>query len=242
MHFYLYIMKKWISSLCFCSLAMLSFAQQKISADELDKLVQKGTIQLLDVRTQKEFDEGHINQAKNVDWKNQVEFKTSLKGIDKNKPVYVYCLAGGRSKQAAEYLQQQGYQVYEYAGGMMDWKNTDHKIVKNVINDLSESLSLEQFNHLVQGNTPVLVVYSAVWCAPCQELKPSIDKIEKQLGSGLKVVRIDADQNAGLLKLKKIKSIPKLALYKNGRESWSHTGIVSEANLLKEIAKLSPTK
>ncbi|MFZ4262724.1 rhodanese-like domain-containing protein [Sphingobacterium sp. HJSM2_6] len=233
-------MKKLFCSLCFSCLAILSFAQQKISADELDKLVQKGQIQLLDVRTPKEYNEGHIERATNTDWKDQSEFKASLKNLNKAKPVYVYCLAGGRSKQAADYLVQQGFEVYEYVGGMMEWKNTDHKVIKNVSTENVESLSLEQFDHLIQSKTPVLVVYSAVWCVPCQEMKPSIDNVEKKLGNKLKVVRIDADKNAGLLKLKKIKGIPKLALYKNGRESWTKTGVVSESTLLSQIAKLIP--
>lgn len=221
-------------------------AQTKIGSAEIEKVKDKKNIQLLDVRTTKEFQDGHIKNAKNLDWNNKEEFKNAVAKLDKSKPVYVYCLGGGRSKQASAYLTDMGFQVYDYSGGMMDWRNSNKAEVKEKEGSTKDSksgkgLTEEQFNHLVNSQDVVLVNYSAVWCGPCQELKPTILKIQSR-ESKVKVVRLDADENRNLLKHKKISEIPKLSLFKNGKEVWSHTGIISEAELMKQINKAANKK
>ncbi|QBR13068.1 thioredoxin domain-containing protein [Sphingobacterium sp. CZ-2] len=223
-------------------------AQTKIGSAEIEKVKNKKNIQLLDVRTSKEFQDGHIQNAKNLDWNNKEEFKKAVSKLDKSKPVYVYCLGGGRSKQASAYLADMGFQVYDYSGGMMDWRSSNKAEIKeNKDGSTKDSksgkgLTEEQFNHLVNSQDVVLVNYSAVWCGPCQELKPTILKIQNREAKKVKVVRLDADENKNLIKQKKISEIPKLSLYKNGKEVWSHTGIISEAELMKQINKAANKK
>ncbi|MCB0700033.1 MAG: rhodanese-like domain-containing protein [Chitinophagales bacterium] len=77
---------------------------------------------ILDVRTPGEYNEGFIENAINVDW-NGGGFDAYVAKLDKNKPVMVYCLAGGRSGAAASRLKELGFkEVYDLAGGMMQWK------------------------------------------------------------------------------------------------------------------------
>src|SRR4051812_48521837 len=57
---------------------------------------------IIDVRTAGEFDEGHIDQARNIDWQ-ETTFDAQLAKLDKSKPYFVYCMAGGRSSEAAEH-------------------------------------------------------------------------------------------------------------------------------------------
>lgn len=68
---------------------------------QINELLEKGAI-ILDVRTQKEWDSGHIENAKHIpldDLKNRVG---ELKKL--NKPVITCCASGVRSAKAAEYL------------------------------------------------------------------------------------------------------------------------------------------
>ncbi|MGM9511710.1 rhodanese-like domain-containing protein [Larkinella sp. GY13] len=63
---------------------------------------------------------GHLPDAKNIDYKRS-DFGRLIKDLNKQKPVYVYCLSGGRSKAAAEQLRSLGYgPVYELTGGYLD--------------------------------------------------------------------------------------------------------------------------
>ena len=66
--------------------------------------------QILDVRTPDEFESEHIDNAKNVNW-NSDDFEAKAASYDKSKPVFVYCLSGGRSKKAAAKLKELGLEL-----------------------------------------------------------------------------------------------------------------------------------
>ncbi len=71
---------------------------------------------LLDVRTPQEYREGHIPGSKNVPLQN-IEMVSSVVK-DKNTPVFVHCLSGGRSGQAAAILKRMGYTNVKNIGGI----------------------------------------------------------------------------------------------------------------------------
>ena len=84
-----------------------------LSTGELaQKLPQKPII--LDVREPYEFQVGHIPGAKNVPLGKVGNYKT-------DKPVYVICQSGMRSKRAAKLLKAKGIDVTNVAGGMANW-------------------------------------------------------------------------------------------------------------------------
>jgi rhodanese-related sulfurtransferase len=72
---------------------------------------------LLDVREADEFRSGHIPGAVNVPL-SAIEQAT----LPKDKPLYVYCLRGTRSKQAVNCLKQMGYQNVRSIGGITSYK------------------------------------------------------------------------------------------------------------------------
>ncbi len=85
---------------------------------------------ILDVRTSGEFSEGHLANAVNIDFYKS-DFKQSVSKLDKNKPVFVYCLGGGRSSSAADILKDLGFkQVVNMEGGMKAWSGAKKPVVK----------------------------------------------------------------------------------------------------------------
>jgi rhodanese-related sulfurtransferase len=95
---------------------------KKVSKTEFAELMKKTGAQLIDVRTPREFSNGFIEGAKNIDYNNDT-FEKQMKKLDKTKPVLVYCAAGGRSENAAELLQEWGFkEVYDLEGGYNGWK------------------------------------------------------------------------------------------------------------------------
>lgn len=92
-----------------------------------NKLERKEEITLLDVRKKKEWDEGHIEGAKNI-YVGQLE--ENLNKISKEFPVIVYCDSSRRSSIAASVLKKHGYNVYNVLGSMTAWKNAGYDIVK----------------------------------------------------------------------------------------------------------------
>lgn len=85
--------------------------------DFIAKIKTTKDAQLLDVRTPQEWQAGKISSSNCMNF-NDAEFKQQIEKLDKNKPVFVYCAAGGRSSKAAPILQAAGFkQVYNLTGG-----------------------------------------------------------------------------------------------------------------------------
>lgn len=95
-------------------LNLKAFSQQITAAE----------VQLIDVRTPEEFEAGHIPGAINIDILDRERFKAQADCLDKDQPIYLYCKMGGRSKRAAEELEQMGFaQLYDLRGGYLLWSS-----------------------------------------------------------------------------------------------------------------------
>ena len=92
-----------------------------ITAEEAKQIMdtEEGYI-ILDVRTQEEYDEGHIPGATQISHEEIAE-KAEEMLPDKNQLILVYCRSGRRSKIAAEALAELGYTNIKEFGGIIDW-------------------------------------------------------------------------------------------------------------------------
>ena len=123
-------MKKWILLL----LAVMLFtacwqgnkngqeaAYMNITAEEAKQIMEsrEGYI-ILDVRTQEEYDQGHIPGAIVISHEEIAE-KAEEVLTDKDQLILVYCRSGRRSKIAAEALAELGYTNIKEFGGIIDW-------------------------------------------------------------------------------------------------------------------------
>ena len=75
---------------------------------------------ILDVRTQEEYDQGHIPGAILIP-DNRIDADAEKVLTDKNQLILVYCRSGRRSKLAAERLVQLGYTNIKEFGGILEW-------------------------------------------------------------------------------------------------------------------------
>lgn len=76
---------------------------------------------ILDVRTQAEYNQGHIPNAICIP-NETIDENVVNKLPDKNQMILVYCRSGNRSRQAAEKLKKLGYTNLIEFGGIIDWK------------------------------------------------------------------------------------------------------------------------
>jgi len=115
-------MKKLL--ILFFSLSLLSSctSQEKMAVKKVDvstftKGIALENSQLVDVRTPKEFEQGHIEGAKLIDFYSE-NFKEKIQQLDKATPVYLYCRSGGRSGKASKLLVELGFkEIYDLKGG-----------------------------------------------------------------------------------------------------------------------------
>ena len=86
--------------------------------------------QVLDVRTPEEWAGGTIKGAIKMNFYD-ADFAEQINKLDKNKPIYVYCKAGGRSAKAADQLNKAGFKnVFNLLGGITAWNSAGKETVK----------------------------------------------------------------------------------------------------------------
>ncbi len=198
-----------------------------------EKINELPTAPVVDVRTPEEFGNGHLRNAKNMDW-NGNDFEADIKPLNKENPVFVYCLSGGRSHSAAEKMRLLGFKtVYELDGGIMKWRaaNLPEENVNN------GGMTAGEFEQLLNTDKKVLIDFYATWCGPCKKMAPYLEAMKTEMADSLVIVRIDADNNQALAKSLKIDALPTLLLYKNKQSVWRNTGFIEKDELIKNISK-----
>ena len=186
--------------------------------------------QILDVRTPKEFSDQHLENAVNINW-NGDDFDKKVAELDKSKPVFVYCLSGGRSSKASGKLAELGFkEIYEMEGGIVKWNAS--RLAKK--SNETIGMTLAEYEKLLVSDKKVLINFYADWCAPCVKMKPYITKMQKDL-KDVTIIRLDADANKTLLTELKIEELPTLLLYENKEVKWRHSGFISEDDLTKKL-------
>ncbi len=207
------------------------------TADFDEKLKSTASKIVLDVRTDEEFNSGHLQGAINMNV-NDPSFGDRLKQLDTTQPVFVYCLAGGRSARAAEILKDMGFPaVYNMEGGVSRWtyENRPLERPEGVAEKGMRKAAFETMMASVK-DTLVLVDFWAKWCAPCRKIMAYLPEIEKEYAGKLKVVKINYDDNPRLVKELSLDNVPYLFLYKNGKSLWQQSGYI-ESDALRAAIK-----
>lgn len=101
-----------------------------VNVEEFQSLIADPNVQLLDVRTQEEFDEGHIAGALLVDVNDSAFVEKAIAVLDVNRPVAVYCRSGRRSARAASLLTENHFKVTNLNGGVMAWQDAGKTLIK----------------------------------------------------------------------------------------------------------------
>lgn len=93
-----------------------------LSAEDYALAISNKKVQILDVRTPQEFTSGHLKGAVNLNVFDP-DFVQKIERLDKEKPVYIYCQSGMRSRQAAGLLLKAGFvEVIDLKGGYSQWQ------------------------------------------------------------------------------------------------------------------------
>jgi thioredoxin len=205
---------------------------QTIPAETFAKKIESTPkAQIIDVRTPEEFASSHIENSKNINWLDP-SFETEVQKLDKTRPVFVYCKVGGRSDKAVSKLEQLGFTtIYQLEGGMMKWdaaglSKPSDKII---------GMSSKEYSELLNSDKKVLIDFYAEWCAPCKKMTPYLLKMQKDLGTKVTIIRLNADENKTLISEMKIDALPTLLLYENKELKWKHSGFISEEDLKKQL-------
>lgn len=190
------------------SLDALSFSQ---------KMEQKPGSMIIDVRTAEEFSGGYIPKAINVDY-NSGAFQQYVAKLDKKKTYFIYCLGGGRSAAAANFMRSNGFtQVYDLKGGIMAWQGRNLPIEQPAQGRAAvPAMTTQAYDAMTRKSAMVLVDFYAPWCAPCKRMEPMLNELAKEYAGKVEIVRVNVDQQKQLAVQLGIDEIPVMKLYKKG--------------------------
>lgn len=93
-------------------------------------------------------------------------------------------------------------------------------------------------NEVIENDTPVLVDFSATWCAPCKKLEPIVQELAGDYAGRLKVVKVDVDQSRGTAARYGVLSVPTVLLFKGGQVRDQVTGVVPKRQLSDRVEKV----
>jgi rhodanese-related sulfurtransferase len=86
---------------------------------EVAELLERGDIQLIDVRTSAENEAGRISGGRLIELS---ELAAQAGMLDRDKPVVFYCRTGSRSAMATHAFRNAGFDAHNMAGGLVDWE------------------------------------------------------------------------------------------------------------------------
>ncbi len=83
----------------------------------------------------------------------------------------------------------------------------------------------------------VLVDFWAAWCGPCKMMAPVLNEVAEEAGDTATVAKLNVDHNQDLAQRFKVRSIPTLVLFKDGKEINRYVGVKPKKFLLQELKK-----
>ena len=84
---------------------------------------------------------------------------------------------------------------------------------------------------VLNSDTPVLVDFWAEWCGPCKMLAPVLEELSKELGTKVKVLKVNIDENPETPTKYGVRGIPTLMVFKGGEPVGTKVGALPKAAL-----------
>ncbi len=94
------------------------------------------------------------------------------------------------------------------------------------------------FEELIASSTPVIIDFSAEWCVPCKKITPILSQLVDELDEEVSIIKIDIDKNPVLRKKYNITAVPTLIAFKNGKQKWRHTGMITLAKVKQAVRSI----
>jgi thioredoxin len=229
-----YLFLVLMSLVLFSSSSIAQQTNTDVDAATFQQQLVKDDVQLLDVRTTGEYQNGHIKDAMLADWMNPEQFKDRVQYLDKSKPVLVYCASGGRSGKAAQWLVQNGFTTIEnLKGGFTQWK-IENKPVEGASN--TPQITDADYKTYTTSSNVVLIDFGAEWCPPCRKMEPVINELEAAAKDTYRIVKVDGGININVMQQQHVAALPTFIIYKNGKEVWRKQGVVEKSELLTQLS------
>jgi len=95
---------------------------------------------------------------------------------------------------------------------------------------------MSSFSEIINQSKPVLIDFYADWCGPCKMMAPILKQVKDDLGERVSIIKIDVDKNQGLSAKYKVRGVPTLMLFKEGKQLWRQSGVVQKDEIISVIS------
>ena len=89
--------------------------------------------------------------------------------------------------------------------------------------------------HIAGSDLPIVVDFWAPWCGPCRSMAPAFAEAARQLEPHYRLVKVDTEQSQNLAARFNIRSIPTLAIFKNGSEIARQAGAMDTGSIVRWV-------
>lgn len=94
---------------------------------------------------------------------------------------------------------------------------------------------MANFKDIINSDQPVLVDFFAEWCGPCKTMSPILKEVAQKIQGKAKIIKIDVDKHQQAASVYQVRGVPTLILFKNGKQLWRQSGVVSSTDLINLI-------
>lgn len=188
--------------------------------------------QLVDLRSQNAFDEGHIKKAISAPYENDNFENLAKKLIEKNRTLFLYCQTGTEGRNASIFLKDLGYrEVYFLDGGFTQWTASSKPYVSSrSTNSAIASYTVDDINKALANSDKVLIFLEAPLCKQCKSMEPILLR-NVGISKGIKFLKIDINKELAIAEHFKAKETPTYIYFKNGKQIWKYSGELLEKDL-----------
>lgn len=94
---------------------------------------------------------------------------------------------------------------------------------------------MSKFQELINSDKPTLVDFYADWCGPCKSIALILVELKDHFKGSVSVIKIGIDKNPAVAQKLRVKGVPNLILFKNGKVQWQHAGVIPKSQLIEMI-------
>ena len=94
---------------------------------------------------------------------------------------------------------------------------------------------MSSFQQIIEDSKPVLIDFFAEWCGPCKMMPPILNQLKANMGSSLRILKIDVDKNPDVASRYQVRGVPTLLLMRSGKILWKQSGVLQAGELQQVI-------